>query len=288
MTQNNNLSVLPFYTSLDEQNHRRSYAYGDIYPLYIPVGMVPPFQLQIPHGAATVSSVVMMKPDGTSAGNITSALNAAGLTVQRYASDGYDMVLFPSTAPMRITLNEGQYYLVLTMSDGAVFYSDIFTVCGEIGLLVVQWFDLEDLIMDGSRVVYTDSNNQVRFRKTLWLQSQLGKPEYDFEEEGEERDGYYFAEKIISQKRYKFTLLASEYLCDVMRFIGLSDVVIVQDQFGRQYKCDRFLMTPKWETQGNLASVEVEFTCDTVAKKIGKSERFLGSYNLDFNNDYDT
>jgi len=287
MTQNNNLSILPFYTSLDEQNHRKPYAYGDIYPLFIPMGMVPPFQVQIPHGSATVSSVVLKRSDGTTFGNITSAMNGAGLTVQRYTSYDYDMVLFPSVAPMGITTKEGQYYLVLTMSDGAVYYSDIFTVCGETGLVVVQWFDLTDLIMDGCRVVYTDMDNQLRYRHTLWLQSQIGKPEYEFEEEGEQRDGFYFAEKMISTKKYKFTFLASEYLCDVMRFISLSDVILVKDQYGRQYRCNTFLMTPKWEVQGNIASVDVEFTCDTVAKRIGYAEPKYGAYNIDFNNDYD-
>ncbi len=72
-----------------------------------------------------------------------------------------------------------------------------------------------------------------------------------------------------------------------MRFISLSDVILVQDQYGRQYRCNMFLMTPKWEVQGNIASVEVEFTCDTVAKRIGHGEPFLGSYNIDYNNDYD-
>ena len=72
-----------------------------------------------------------------------------------------------------------------------------------------------------------------------------------------------------------------------MRFIRLSDIINVIDQYGNQYHCDTFLMTPKWETQGNLASVEIEFTCDTVAKKVGKGYPLLGAYNDDYNNDYD-
>ena len=39
---NNSLSILPFYESLEEQNHRKSYAYGETYPLYVPMGAVPP------------------------------------------------------------------------------------------------------------------------------------------------------------------------------------------------------------------------------------------------------
>jgi hypothetical protein len=48
-------------------------------------------------------------------------------------------------------------------------------------------------------------------------------------------------------------------------------------------------MTPKWQEQGDLASVEIEFTCDTVAKKIGRAYTLGqdGDFNDDFNNDFD-
>ena len=82
-------------------------------------------------------------------------------------------------------------------------------------------------------------------------------------------------------------ILASEYLCDVMRFIRLSDVVFIRDQFGNTYRADTFLINPKWEEQGDVASVEIEFTCDTVAKKIARTYEVLGDYNDDYNNDYD-
>jgi hypothetical protein len=134
----------------------------------------------------------------------------------------------------------------------------------------VQWWDIEDLVMDAGRIAYAYQGENV-YRNTLWLQTQLGKPDYTFEEEGEARDGYFFPEKMISGKTYKFTILASEYLCDVMRFIRLSDFVFVRDQYNNTYRCDTFLMTPKWETQGNIASVEAEFQTSIIAKRIGRS-----------------
>ena len=140
--------------------------------------------------------------------------------------------------------------------------------------------------MDGCRVVY--KYGDVQYKNTLWLATQLGKPEYEYEEEGEKRDGYFFPEKILSQKKYKFTILATEYLCDVMRFIRLADVVQIRDQWGNVFLADTFLMTPDWKEQGDLASVEMEFTCDTVAKKIGRGYVLgsLGDYNNDYNNDF--
>lgn len=66
----------------------------------------------------------------------------------------------------------------------------------------------------------------------------------------------------------------------------MSDFVTVYSQ-GRKYDCDTFLITPKWQTQGNLASVECEFECATVVKKIGRGVIPMtgGDYNKDFNND---
>jgi hypothetical protein len=181
---------------------------------------------------------------------------------------------------MNISNKEGRYYLMMTLSDNTYLYSDVFTLIADTsGYVLVQWWDNEDFVMDGCRIVYSTG-----YRNTLWLQTQLGKPDYEFSEEGETRDGYFFPEKMVSEKTYKCTILASEYLCDIMRFIRLSDYVFVQDQYGNTYRCDTFLITPKWETQGNVASVEIEFTCFTVAKKIGRGSTGLADENIILNN----
>lgn len=285
--RNNNLSPLPFYDNIDEQNHYKSYAYGEVYPLYTPIGSIPPFQLIIPHTTATVSNVTLYKVATATGTNITSAINAAGLIKKNFAANGYDVVLYPSINVTNFSTAEGRYYIVVQLSNGDRYYSDIFTMVGDMsGYLNLMWWDLNDLEMDNARIVY--KNGAVAcYRNQLWLQTQLGKPDYDFTEEGETRDGYFFAEKMVSEKKYKCTILAPEYLCDVMRFIRMSDRVYVTDQNGIQYRCDTFLITPEWETQGDLASVEIEFTCDTVAKKIGKGYIDTGAdFNDDYNNDY--
>jgi len=49
------------------------------------------------------------------------------------------------------------------------------------------------------------------------------------------------------------------------------------------------LITPKWLDQGDLASVEAEFQCGTVIKKIGKGliqPQQTAAFNNDFNNDF--
>lgn len=286
MTVNNNLSVLPFYTSLEEQNHRKSYAYGDVYPLFAHVSCLPAFQVIRETREGATFSVVLYKKDGTQVGDITAAMTSAGLTVVRFESLGYDVIVFPATSSTLSGIDVGQYYV--SLSDGSqTWYSDIVTMVADVsGYLRIDWTCNANIVFDGGQIVYTNP----AFRNRVYLCTELGKPDYEFEEEGESRDGFFFPEKQLSEKVYKFTFLASEYLCDVMRLIRMADWVQIRDKYDRLYRCDQFLMTPKWETQGNIASVEVEFHTDTVVKKIGTGYQTAlnAEFNEDYNEDYNT
>lgn len=280
MTQNNNISVLPWYNTLGEQNHRKSYAYGAIYPLIAPANILLPFQIMRPTRSNGITSVMLLDKTGATVANITQPMIEAGLQVVRFHTLGYDIILYPATLPMPINMLDGIYYMRL--SDGVqTWYSEMLTVVQDVsGYVKVQWWDIENLVFDAGQIVYTNPT----YKNTLYLNTELGKPEYEFEEEGQDRDGYFFPEKQISLKKYKCTILAPEYLCDVMRFIRMADYIRVRDKYGNVYNCDTFLITPKWQTQGDLASVEIEFKTDTVVKKIGRG--FLASGNGDFNDDY--
>lgn len=281
-------SVLPFYSNIQEQNHRRSYAYGEVYPLYCPMGEILPFQFMTPHNNLnSVVSVKVMNMHDEEVADITTALQDGGMATTKYASDGYDIVMYPAIMPMGVNLPEGRYYLVINTSVG-VYYSEVFTCVGSIApYLKIEWKSQEDLISYGWRIQYTSGS--IPFHNVLYLDTELGKPDYVFEEQGESRDGYFFAEKQISEKTYKFQFLAPEYLCDALRFARMADEVIVTDKYGRRYQCDTFLITPKWQDQGDLASVEAEFQTDTIAKTIGRAivpSAAGGDFNNDYNNDF--
>ena len=279
MTTNNNLSVLPFYKSLDEQDWRKSYAYGDVYPLFAQAGILLPFQIVRDHRSNSITSVILFQKDGTQVGNITNNMLEAGLTIVPFALLGYDVILFPAIFPM-FNMDDGQYYL--SISDGVeTWFSEVFTIVQDMsGYLKVEWYNDENIVFNGGQCVFANP----RFHNFLYFATEVGKPEYTFEEEGENRDGYFFPSKQLSEKRYKFTILAPEYLCDVMRIIRMCDYVRITDKYGRNYNCDTFLITPEWQEQGNLAKVVVEFETDTVIKKIGKG--FIVPTGADFNDDY--
>lgn len=283
MTPNNNLSVLPWYTDIKYQNHRKTYAFGNIYPLYTPARTLLPFQIIRDTRADTITAVKLYDKKGQLILNITSQLIESGLQIKRFETYGYDVIVNPGILPMALNMPEGVYYA--SISDGVqTWYSDLFTVVNDMSkYLKIEWYDIEDLQFDNGAIVYKSPI----FKNVVYLAAELGKPEYPFKEDGEERDGYFFPEKQISEKTYKFVFLAPEYLCDAMRIIRMSDYVNVYFD-GITYNCDTFLITPKWQTQGDIASVEAEFECATVVKKIGRGivPTTLGDFNNDYNNDF--
>ena len=284
MTQNNNLSVLPFYTDINQQNHRLSYAFGAIYPLFAPANFLLPFQIMRATRGNAISRVRLYDKNGALVQDITQYMKDIGLQIVRFSNLGYDVIVFPANLPLPINQFDGVYYL--TLSDGVqTWYSEMFTVVQDVKpYLKIEWWDAENFVFDSGQIVYQNP----AFKNVLYLNTELGKPEYQFNEEVETRDGYFFPEKQISEKTYKCTTLAPEYLCDVMRFIRMADYVRITDKYGRIYNADSFLITPKWQTQGDLASVEIEFETNTVAKKIGRAViiRNKGDFNVDYNNDF--
>ena len=288
MIPNNNLSVLPFYNSTDQQNARKWWAYGRVYPLFVPAGFLPPFQIITEHTNFTTADItgatIYDANMDTQVAGITAKIRS-GITKKEFASLGYDVWVFPAQLPVVNAIQDGRYYLLITWGNWQIVkVSEIFTVVNNIRpYLKITWWDVEDFVMDAGTIVYKSP----AFKNILYLCTDIGKPEYIFEEEGETRDGYFFPAKQISEKRYRFSFLASEYLLDVMRFIRMADFAEIEYN-DQRYSLDAFLMTPEWEDNGDIASVDVEFDTATVAKKtgVGYIKSLRGDFNDDFNNDY--
>ena len=403
MIPNNNLSVLPFYDSIERQNARKWWMYDKVYPLFVPSGYMLPFQVMRPPRTEPVKGDLMEPTDGDSgyltsdgswyqdvssgfvkeydvvgidvvylsdipmyvhggehvgdsvcyvaydssdkvlfsqsvnastysgfwtlpqgttkirvltsnsefeqydgevykASNVpttvknfkiytrcgelvddfTADMIASGLTIKHVQSQDIDVIVYPGFFPISQVIADGQYYA--EMSDGVdTWYSEIFTISkAASSYLKIEWWDVEDFVMDAGAIVYTSP----KYHNKLYIPADIAKPEYEFEEESEERDGYTFPIKQISKKTFHFSFLASEYLLDVMRFIRLSDYAEITYK-GQRYSVDSFMLSPEWEDYGDVASVDAEFTTATVAKKIGLGYiRSTGDFNNDFNNDY--
>ena len=278
---NNNLSPLPFYDNIALQNHRKDYAFGQIYPLITYRNMLLPFQFCASSGTS-ISEVVLRKADGTYVANLKYELTENGLTLTK--KDGFIIVKYPGILPVNAIKHEGQYYIWMRLNAGPALYSEVFTVSNNIDdCLLLEYSNPYNFTLKNGIIDFSDN-----FKFRCYLNTQIGKPEYSFEEEVTERMGYSFIESQVSKKVYKFTFLAPEYLCDALRIVRLCENKrIISKQ--QTYDLTTFNMEPEWEEQGDLAAVECSFETDTVIANIGgyKATPTGGTFNSDFNNDFD-
>ena len=279
---NNNISPLPFYDNIALQNHRKDYAFGQVYQLITYRNMLLPFQVVLASG----TSVNWVRLYNFSTGkytDITTSIKENGLQIKPFT--GFKLLKYPGTLPVIGIVHEGQYYLAISISGLGTIYSDIFTVCNKVDdYLLIEYnnsynFDLKNGVVD-----FSDN-----FKFKCYLNTQIGKPEYDFEEEATDRMGYTFIESQVSKKIYKFTFLAPEYLCDALRIVRLCENKKITSKL-QVYDLTTFDMEPEWEDQGDLAAVECEFETDTVIANIGGYVPSLsgGDFNEDYNNDFKT
>lgn len=277
---NNNISPLPFYDNLALQNHRKDYAYGQVYPLITYKNMLLPFQVVLASGTS-ISWVRLYNFNTGKFIDITRSMKENGLTIKSYT--GFKLLKYPGTLPVVEIKYEGRYYLAIYVSGLGTIYSDVFTVCNKVDdYLLIEYYNSYNFELKNGVVDFSDN-----FKFRCYLNTQVGKPEYDFEEEATDRMGYTFIESQVSKKIYKFTFLAPEYLCDALRIVRLCENKKITSKL-QIYDLTTFNMEPEWEDQGDLAAVECEFETDTVIANIGGYEPKLarGDFNNDYNNDF--
>lgn len=278
---NNNISPLPFYSDIALQNHRKSYAFGHVYPLVMPVNKLLPFQVVISSGTE-ISEVKLYNFNTNKSVDITANIKESGLTIKQY--EYFSLIKYPGILSINELDTEGRFYLEISISDFGTIYSDVFTVVNSIddSYIRLEYYNPYNFEIKNGIIDFSDN-----FKFVCYLCTQIGKPEYSFEEEATERMGYSFIESQVSKKIYKFTFLAPEYLCDALRIVRLCESKLITCGI-ESYDLTTFSMEPKWEDQGDLASVECEFETDTVIANLGGYKPILksGDFNEDFNNDF--
>lgn len=186
--------------------------------------------------------------------------------------DGDNDLIYPVIG-VNLGMPEGQYYI--KVSDGVnTWYSDVFTVVSDDALpdfIRLEWWNDSELVMDSGFIL--PSVTDIGSPNVLYLKADIAKPEYRYDEDGETRDGRFYPTKQISTKVYRFSFMAVEYLLDVLRLIPLADHILLTTNANldteREYKPEQILLTPTWESEGDVAAVAVEFETDTIAKKLG-------------------
>lgn len=257
----NNFNVLPFYRSIKSQIDKRWYSFGDKWPIISKSTEIIPFQIVIQKNIASVSTLHIVNCN-------TGADTNLGIKPIIITRDGYSIIMLHSGInTLTEELSEGLYYIYFT-ADSATMYSEIFSAIHSMdNYTKISYWNAESLYYKGGEICYDND-----FKYEMYIATTIGKPEYEFEEELTERAGYKFLESQISNKLYKFAFIATEPICDAMRLIRLSDYIQIESR-GENYNALSFSYDVDWETQGNLASVEVEFTIDTIIQKLPSFNR---------------
>lgn len=267
MNINNNFTPLAWHEgNIELQSNRATYAFGHIVPLIAHNQTLIPFQIVTDTDAVDMESytVALHNVDGTV------KVADTGLVLAKVAQSGYDVVVY-NGAPLNAVLPMGQYYLVLTSGQN-VWYSDVVTIVSNtLTMTRIEWWDESDMVFPAGRIVYryASGGETVQYKNRMYFMEEIGMPEYSVEEEGDTRDGLFYATKVLSGKKYKMQIAQlTEAMCDALRFVHLSDNVTVRDGYGRMYYCDSVLVTPEWQT-GAVASASVEIVTDTFVKQVG-------------------
>ncbi len=284
------ISPLKFYDNIHKQNRYRSFAYGHVAPLITNPNVITPFCINLgtENSGRTHMIVSVDLYDANTnklIGNYTKRFIEAGLYVKEV--DGNVIIWFRGIFPLSGIIDyEGQYYLAIKELLHTYVYSEVFCYTNDVSdcLKIEYWNPEGNLYVGGKYPVFPDDK---AFHYILLLKSELGKPEYSFEEEATKRLGYSFIESQVSKKTYKFNTVIPEYLCDAMRIIRLCSQkrITCKDE---TYDAITFNMEVDWQEQGDLASVTCEFDVDNVVTNLGgfKYEATGGDFNNDFNNDF--
>lgn len=185
------------------------------------------------------------------------------------------------------TITEGLYYLKLASGNSGVwtYYSEVFCFDNitKDCLELEYWNETGNFAVKNGVIAFPAD-----FHFKLLLKGEIGKPEYNFEEESTKRLGYIFVESQVSKKTYKFNTVVPEYICDALRLVRLCDNKIIRCK-DDEYEAITFEMEAEWQTQGDLASVTCEFETDNVVANIGGfvPDKLGGDYNNDYNEDFD-
>ena len=278
----NNLSCIPFYTKKEHQDFRLWYAYGEKYPHCVPSDYLIPFSFVVPYHQQQPDNIKVefyraCCSEEQYLGDFSSIMDMNGLTIKKDNTRRISVLTYFSREDRPLDLEEGMYYMKIALVYGAIkdiFYSDVFFVKDRDKLekmVCIKWWNEERLEYDGGFIPYGEKEGGQPFINSLYLDTTIAMPEYKFTEDGEERNGRFFPIKQISEKVYKMSFVAPEYLCDVMRLIRMADYIELYDGLGRTLIVEQFEMDVKWSQGGHYAEVTCSIQTDSVIKKIGKA-----------------
>lgn len=253
----NGINILSFYDSVEKQNHKNWWAFDRAFCLATPLDHLLPFQIAITSGQ--VSQINIVNKETAAKTNIFTNFFASGGEIRTF--DDYLLVIYPGTVPLGANLPLGQYYVEILESDAVTWwYSEVFTFVPDLSdYIEMEYWHNDPVYYKGGHVLY-----EPPFKMRVFINSDIAKPKYEYEERVITRDGVNMPIQQISYKLHRFAMLAPEFLIDSLRLARQHDNVIIKYR-GNIYEVDELLMNEvNWQVQGDLAEVELEFKTETI------------------------
>lgn len=266
---------LRFYEKVEHQNRFRQGGDIKVFKLLMPRNYLLPFQLRRPAGVLPFQSIIAVPTNGDPEIELINDIDNGDLKV--YPFDTFDTLVHFGTEELDNDLPTGEYYFEVT--DGVnTWYSEVVTVkdfnatdltTNECVVTKITYWDTCDI----ADIFYrTQQFGGAQYKNIIYLDIDVGKPEYEFTEEGEEDgEGKFSPDFKRLEKQYLLQGVFPEYLVDALALIpmhvGKTGVVEVLTDRGYTGEVDKLSVSPKWQgDRGLWALTDIIFSTEFVVK----------------------
>lgn len=286
----NYISSIPFYDSKADVNSKKDYAFGVTYKNIVyyknrETVKLPPFVVYTDLSSSSIVSLGLTLFNSKS----NTAVQTFSNVLMNVDDNGYCTILFNGLDIVISNLQLGEYFLQIYAFDNVhqyIFCSDYFYLTDDIhNYVLLKWKNSTNLHINNRIIPF-----ELGFEPFCYVDSLIGKPNYEYEEEITKRLGYEFVEMQLSKKTYQFVFIAPEYLCDALRIMKVCDnkQIIRYDfqNYDRGYSVMNMGFEVSWEQPGDLAGVTITFDVDNVVSNTSGYLPLGGDFNNDYNSDF--
>jgi hypothetical protein len=259
-------TTLPIYDSLAKRDWQRT---GALIPVYCPRQRLPSFQYTLTTAEATAAGAIiqidLIGLAGSSVLNITGYFTTLSDATIIGANTYYKYDGDALTSPLPL----GSYCLKITHTGigSANYYSEWFSV-------VDMYPAGETFSADWIRIDFHDTHDlgdiyyQGGFTQSLWLNTQMNTPTHEPVLVGEEKNGIFIAEKIVTKYNHRIVAYVSPVFYRALIRLPQHDTISITDEVG-------FVYTP---AVGNIAVNPVNwnwFDTGTVEIVFNNNDEFV-------------
>ena len=263
---------LRFYESVSYQNRFKLGASVRVFKLYCPVNRILPFQIKTESSEPDISGMSLVSIETGQATNVFGLLPNGQLRTYMVGESKY--FVHYGNVNLNIPTTEGEFYLEVTNGQ-STWYSEVMTmksfsydIMGEGCILtrIEYWAtcDIDEIFYRGPLLGHP------QYKNVIYLDVEPGKPNYLYEEEGEEDgDKVFVADLKTLQKEYYLQTPMPQFVTDALTLlpmhVGRKGVVEVMTNRGYLSRIDRVRVEPEWQrANGVWAMTDIFLITETV------------------------